>query len=148
VNNYLLRWTCNGKSAYKTGISKWNNNKLVEHRFGDTYKTGHLYDLFDIKPLAGVQCSSESYSLARAAAFGMEHAFRAFCPKEFQLEEHFGLEDGILNGMGGITEFFLMPEYLTEDILIGVFERAHATAWQLNNKLKAYQGTATAEMKI
>ena len=48
----------------------------------------------------------------------MEHAFRACCPKEFQLEEHFGLEDGILNGMGGITEFFLMPEYLTEDILI------------------------------
>lgn len=148
MNNYLLKWTCNDKSAYKTGISK-EHSQLMEKRFGRTSKFWHPgYDLFNIEVLSNVYCSSESYSLARAAAFGMEHAFRAMFPKDFNLEEYYGLEPGVLDGMGGITEFFLLPEYITEEQMIGIFERAAKTSWQLNNKLKSYQGTVQAEINI
>ena len=81
MNNYLLKWTCNDKVAYKTGISK-DHTQLLENRFGKSSKFYHPgYSLFKIEELAHVYCSSESYSLARAAAFGMEHAFKAVFPK-------------------------------------------------------------------
>ena len=148
MNNYLLKWTCNDKSAYKTGISK-EHSQLMEKRFGRSSKFWHPgYDLFEIDVLANVYCSSDSYTLARAAAFGMEHAFRAMFPKDFNLEQHFGLEPGILDGMGGITEFFLLPDFISEDKMIEIFNRAGKTAWQLNNKLKSYQGTVHAEINI
>tara|TARA_B100000700_G_C15016803_1_gene843691 strand:+ start:539 stop:985 length:447 start_codon:yes stop_codon:yes gene_type:complete len=148
MNNYLLKWSCNDKQAYKTGISK-SHSRLLEDRFGKSSKFHHPgYDLFKIEELASVYCSSESYSLARAAAFGMEHAFKALCPKDFQLEEHFDLPSGTLDGMGGITEFFLLPDYLTEDRLIEIFNRANDNVWQLNKKLKSYHGTVSAEMNF
>ena len=50
--------------------------------------------------------------------------------------------------MGGITEFFLLPSYISEEEMISIFERAHKNVWQLNNKLKSYQGTVSAEMNI
>tara|TARA_A100001201_G_scaffold134765_1_gene122608 strand:- start:29 stop:475 length:447 start_codon:yes stop_codon:yes gene_type:complete len=148
MNNYLLKWTCNDKVAYKTGISK-DHTQLLENRFGKSSKFYHPgYSLFKIEELAHVYCSSESYSLARAAAFGMEHAFKAVFPKNFQLEDHFNLKPGVLDGMGGITEFFLLPSYISEEEMISIFERAHKNVWQLNNKLKSYQGTVSAEMNI
>jgi len=146
MNNYLLKWTCNNKVAYKTGISK-DHSRLLENRFGKSSKFYHPgYSLFKIEELANVYCSSESYSLARAAAFGMEHAFKSVFPKNFQLEEYFNLSDGVLDGMSGITEFFLLPEYLNEDIMIDIFNRANKSVWQLNNKLKSFHGTVSVEM--
>ena len=148
MNNYLLKWTCNNKTAYKTGISK-DHSRLLENRFGKSSKFYHPgYSLFKIEELANVYCSSESYSLARAAALGMEHAFKAVFPKDFQLEQHFNLEPNVLNGMGGITEFFLLPSQMDEATMIEIFNRANELVWQLNNKLKSYQGTVSTEMSI
>ena len=78
----------------------------------------------------------------------MEHAFHAMFPKEFNLEEHFELEKGVLDKMGGITEFFLLPSFVSESQMIDIFERAHENAWKLNNKLKSFQGSVSTEMSI
>ena len=148
MNNYLLKWTCNKKVAYKTGISK-DHIHLMENMFGESSKLYHPgYSFFNIEELAHVYITSESYSLARAASLGMEHAFHAMFPKDFNLEEHFELEKGVLDKMGGITEFFLVPSYVSEEQMIEIFERAHENAWKLNNKLKSFQGSVSTEMSI
>lgn len=148
MNIYLLKWTCNDKSAYKIGISK-SHSRLMQERFGRNSKFWHPgYGLFDIEEIGHIYISSDIYLHARIAAFGVEHAMRAVCPKDFNLEEYFGLEPGVLDGMGGITEFFLMPEYFTEEQLIGIFNQANNNAWQLNNKLKSLRGTVAADMEI
>lgn len=148
MNVYLTRWRCNNKTAYKIGISKYGPYKLVQERFGDKFECKHQYDLFDIDVMKCIQFSSESYSLARAAALGMEHFAHALCPKDFVLEEHFELDEGTLDGMGGINEFFLMPEYLSERKLVDVFKRAADNSWKLENNLKSFHGTVSAEMRI
>ena len=33
MNVYFTKWSCNGASAYKIGISKWGKDKLIEERF-------------------------------------------------------------------------------------------------------------------
>ena len=69
MNNYLLRWTCNNKVAYKTGISK-DHTHLLENRFGESSKFYHPgYSLFNIEELSHVYITSESYSLARAKLY-------------------------------------------------------------------------------
>ena len=148
MNVYLTKWKCNGAEAYKIGISKWGKHNLIKERFGDRFGTQHQYDLFDKEVLACIEFSSETYSLARAAAVGMEHTFHALCPKDFRLEEHFDLQDGSLDGMGGISEFFLMPEDISEDILIRTFKSAQDNKWKMENKLKSYRGTASTEMNL
>ena len=148
MNVYLTKWKCNGAEAYKIGISKWGKERLLEERFGDRYGTKEQYDIFEKEILACIEFSSETYSLARAAAVGMEHTFHALCPKDFRLEEHFDLQDGSLDGMGGISEFFLMPEDITEDILIRTFKSAQDNKWKMENKLKSYRGTASTEMNL
>ncbi len=136
MNNYLLKWSCNGKSAYRTGISK------------DRHGGDHEHNLFEVEELANITCYCDSYSLARAAAYGIEHALKAVFPKDFQLEDHFNLKPGELDGMPGISEFFLLPSYISEEDMITIFERAQTNIWQLNNKLKSYQGTVQAEIDI
>jgi len=148
MNVYLTKWTCNDEVAYKIGISKYGAAKLVEERFGDRYGTKHQYDIFDIEVLGAIQFSSESFELARAAALGMEYILHSQCPKNFFLEEHFDLEEGILDGMGGITEFFLMPEDMSEEKLTDIFIDGNKFTWKLENKLKAFRGTRAAEMSI
>ena len=143
MNNYLLKWSCNGKSAYKTGISKREETPLLI-KFNTSYKD----TLFEVQELANIYCYCESYSLARAAAYGIGHTLRAVFPKDFQLEDHFNLKPGELDGMPGISEFFLLPSYISEEDMISIFERAQTTIWQLNNKLKSYQGTVQAEIDI
>ena len=32
MNVYFTKWSCNGASAYKIGISKWGKDKLIEER--------------------------------------------------------------------------------------------------------------------
>lgn len=151
MNVYLTKWNLKNttdKPMYKIGISKYGKNKLVSERFGDKWNTKHLYDMFNIEVLKSVQFSSESYSLARAAALGMEHAFHSMCPKNFFLEKYLDLEEGILDGMGGINEFFLMPDYLTEDKLCVIFQTAMDNAWKLENNLKSYRNTVTSNMEM
>jgi hypothetical protein len=156
MNVYLTKWSIDRSTisksfnpvAYKIGISKWGRHKLVENRFGDKFNRQHQYDLFDIEVIGSIEFSSQEYSLARAAALGMEHIFHAICPKDFFLEEHFGLEDGVLNGMSGITEFFLMPEGVSEEDLIRIFNNGNKVVWKLENKLKSFRGTVAAEMSI
>ena len=148
MNVYLTKWKCNGAEAYKIGISKWGKERLLEERFGDRYGTKEQYDIFEKEILACIEFSSETYSLARAAAVGMEHTFHALCPKDFRLEEHFDLQDGSLDGMGGISEFFLMPEDISEDVLIRTFKNAQVNKFKMENKLKSYRGTASTEMNL
>jgi len=148
MNVYFTKWSCNGASAYKIGISKWGKEKLIEERFGDRFGTKSQYDMFKKEVLACVEFSSETYSLARAAALGMEHAFHSLCPKDFRLEEHFDLKDGILDGMGGISEFFLLPNDVSEELVLRTFSSATENKWKLENKLKSYRGSATTEMTI
>ena len=145
---YLTKWTCNGQSAYKIGISKYGANRLVEERFGDRYGTKHQYDMFDIEVLNTVQFSSESFELARVFGLGLEAGLRAPYPKNFVLEDHFDLEEGILKGMGGITEFFLMPEGKTEKDLRETFSNTQKDIWKSENKIKSFRGTRAAEMSI
>ena len=148
MNVYLTKWTCNGQFAYKIGISKFGARRLVEERFGDRYGTKHQYDMFDIEVLNTIQFSSESFELARVAALGMEAILHAQYPKDFVLEDHFDLEEGILKGMGGITEFFLMPEGKTEKDLRETFSDTQKDIWKSENKIKSFRGTRAAEMSI
>lgn len=148
MNVYLTKWKCNGAEAYKIGISKWGKHNLIKERFGDRFGTQHQYDLFDKEVLACIEFSSETYSLARAAALGMEHTFHSLCPKDFRLEEHFNLEDGSLDGMGGINEFFLLPSDVTESTLKRTFDNAIKNVWKLENNLKSFRGSVATEMSI
>ncbi len=148
MNVYLTKWKCNGAEAYKIGISKWGAKKLLEERFGDRWGTKDQYDLFDKEVLACIEFSSETYSLARAAALGMEHAFHSLCPKDFRLEEHFSLKDGTLDGMGGVNEFFLLPSDLNEGIIIRTFNNAVKNSWKLDNNLKSFRGSVATEISI
>jgi len=50
--------------------------------------------------------------------------------------------------MGGITEFFLMPEGMSEEKLTNIFIDGNKYTWKLENKLKAFRGTRAAEMSI
>ena len=148
MNVYLTKWTCNDEVAYKIGISKFGPNRLVEERFGDRWGTKHQYDMFDIEVLGSIQFSSESFELARAAALGMEFILHSQFPKDFFLEEHFNLEEEILDGMGGITEFFLLPEGKTEKDVVEIFSNAKKDVWKMENKIKSFRGTRAAEMSI
>ena len=89
MNVYLTKWKCNGAEAYKIGISKWGKERLLEERFGDRYGTKEQYDIFEKEILACIEFSFETYSLARAAAVGMEHTFHALCPKGLQIRRTF-----------------------------------------------------------
>ena len=148
MNVYLTKWICNDAEAYKIGISKWGKHKLIEERFGDKWGTKAQYDLFDKQVLACIEFSSETYSLARAAALGMEHTFHSLCPKDFRLEEHFSLKDGALDGMGGINEFYLLPSDVTEATLLRTFANAIKNVWKLENNLKSFRGSVSTEMSI
>ena len=148
MNVYLTKWKCNGAEAYKIGISKWGAKKLLQERFGDKWGTKDQYDLFDKQILGCIEFSTETYSLARAAALGAEFAFQSLCPKDFRLEEHFSLTNGSLDGMGGISEFFLLPSDLTEDIIVRTFNNAAKNSWKLENNLKSFRGSVSTEMSI
>ena len=148
MNVYLTKWKCNDAEAYNIGISIWGRYKLIEERFGDKWGTKAQYDLFDKKILACIEFSFETYSLARAAALGMEYAFHSLCPKDFRLEEHFSLKDGSLDGMGGINEFFLLPSDVTEATMLRTFDNAIKNVWKLENNLKSFRGSVSTEMNI
>ena len=50
--------------------------------------------------------------------------------------------------MGGITEFFLLPEGKTEKDVVGIFSNAKKDVWKMENKIKSFRGTRAAEMSI
>lgn len=154
---YLTEWTIkpeygNGNTAYKIGITKYGPKRLFEERFPeDPNKRGYdeRHAWFDKRLLANIMYSHDSYQLAAAATFGIEAVMQAVCPKKFQLEEHFELnEEYNFDKFGGITEWFKIEDSnLTIEQVIEVFDNLNNRLWVMDNNIKSIYGKNKSTME-
>lgn len=116
VKTYLARFKKNNQVAYKTGHTKWF--KSIK-RFEDSQ-----YDIFDeVKIMDDILIQHEDARVARICARLVEACLQAVFPKNFRLEEHFLTEEGVFDGLNGITEMFILKEGQTEKDVLELFRR-------------------------
>jgi hypothetical protein len=113
---YLAKFEKNGKTAYKTGHTKWFKSGK---RFAD-----EQYDIFDkVTILDDIYISHDDARVARKMSEAVEACLHAFFPKNFHLEPYFVTEDKAFEGLSGITEMFILSEGWSEDQVLEIFRR-------------------------
>jgi len=114
---YLVKFTKDGKEAYKIGHTKFFK---VHKRFEDPQ-----YDIFDsIDVLDSIYITHDNPVIARNRAKYVEGWLQCFFPKNFWLEKYFNTEAKVFDGLSGITEMFIIDNktVIDEEMILRVFD--------------------------
>lgn len=124
---YLAKFRIGKSVAYKIGHTKYFH---AIKRFEESQ-----YAMFDdIAILADINVQHTSPIVARLVASSVEAALQSVYPKNFMLEEFFGMGDNAFDGLSGITEMFILNDTNEEQRLVDVFQRASKKVYWIMQK--------------
>lgn len=127
VKVYLAKFRIGKSVAYKIGHTKYYH---AIKRFEDPQ-----YAMFDdIAILADINVQHTSPVVARLVASSVEAALQSVYPKNFMLEEFFGMKDNEFDGLSGITEMFILNGSDEEHMLVEIFQRASKKLYWIMQK--------------